>query len=155
MRIGRRSGWRVGAGVGLAISAACADAPAEEAQVEGELVSIQELLDSAWLVEEIEDRGSAEGVRSTLGFRVQTIYGSGGCNRFTGKAGEREGVLEVGPLASTRRMCEPPAMDQEQSYLSALGRVARFRLDRGRGLLFGLDAAGAPLLRLARLEGQA
>jgi len=155
MRIGRGSRWLVGAGVGLAISAACVDAPAEEARVEGELVSLEELADSAWLVEEIQGRGTAEGVRSTLGFRGMTVYGSGGCNRFVGKAGEREGVLELGALASTRRMCEPPAMDQEQSYLATLDRVARFRLDRGRGLLFGLDAAGASLLRLARLEGEA
>ena len=102
-------------------------------------LSLDELADSAWLVDEIQGRPGAEGVRSTLGFQGMTVYGSAGCNRYVAKAGQREGVLELGAVATTRRMCEPPAMEQEQGYLAALDRVAHFRLAPGGDRLVAVN----------------
>lgn len=51
-----------------------------------------------------------------------TVSGSGGCNRFTGGYSVTDGVLQIGPLASTAMACETPAgvMEQEAAFVKAL-----------------------------------
>lgn len=50
------------------------------------------------------------------------LSGSGGCNRFTGGYSVTDGVLTIGPLASTAMACETPAgvMEQEAAFVTAL-----------------------------------
>jgi heat shock protein HslJ len=68
------------------------------------------------------------------------VSGSGGCNRVAG-AFELDGEkLRFGDLASTMMACER-GMEQEQRFLQALQRVARYRIGGTRLEL--LDAQGA------------
>ena len=63
------------------------------------------------------------GTDLTVNFGADgTVSGSGGCNQFTGGYTVTDGVLQVGPLASTMMACETPAgtMEQEAAFLKAL-----------------------------------
>ena len=76
-----------------------------------------------------------------------TVGGSTGCNRFTSTYTLDGDSLELGQIASTRMACPPPADRVERSYLTALARVAGWRMD-GEELVL-TDADDADLLRYA------
>ena len=59
--------------------------------------------------------------------------------------------MSVGPLGSTRMMCAPPVMDQEQRFFQALEGARRLER-RGDELIF-FGEGDAATLRLARTEG--
>ncbi len=48
------------------------------------------------------------------------IAGDASCNRFGGACKIDGAKIEVGPLRSTRRACEPEVMQQESKFLSLL-----------------------------------
>ncbi len=48
------------------------------------------------------------------------IAGNASCNRFGGTCKIDGAKIEVGPLRSTRRACEPEVMQQEHKFLSLL-----------------------------------
>lgn len=79
--------------------------------------------------------------------------GSTGCNRFSGAYayGVRPD-LSFGPLATTRRACPGPLMEQESRFLDALARAKSYRLPGAELQL--LDAAGELLLVLAARESE-
>lgn len=70
--------------------------------------------------------------------------GSAGCNSFTGTydLGRNEGI-RFGPLATTRKACEPALMEQEQRYLALLAAVR------------GYSVYGDGSLSLISLDGRA
>jgi heat shock protein HslJ len=80
-------------------------------------------------------------------FADGTVSGSTGCNQFSGPYTVDGDSLELGQLAQTQMACAPPADRIEQSYVAALGRVARWRVD-GEELVLA-DADDAELLRYA------
>lgn len=80
-------------------------------------------------------------------FEDGTVSGSTGCNQLSGPYTVDGDSLELGQLAQTQMACAPPADRIEQSYVAALGRVARWRLD-GEELVLS-DADDAELLRYA------
>lgn len=89
--------------------------------------------------------------RSTISFGNEgRVYGSSGCNQFSGAAEIRGGVLDFGPLSTTRRACAPALMDQENRVLAALDAVELYRFN-GPSLLLAV-ASGAVVLRLSRLN---
>ena len=47
--------------------------------------------------------------------------------------------------------CTPAVMDQETKFLSALGEVRSWRIDRARRKLQLLDRRGRPVVILARM----
>lgn len=70
------------------------------------------------------------------------ISGSAGCNRYFGPYQSSGGSLKIGPLASSRMLCEPPAvMDQEHAFLAALEAATLYQFENGRLVL--RDASGA------------
>jgi heat shock protein HslJ len=75
------------------------------------------------------------------------IMGSGGCNTYTGPYTLSGRDLRIGPLASTRRACEPAILDQETRFLAALGRVTTF--DTSGPTVMLRDAGGAMQVVLA------
>jgi putative lipoprotein len=86
--------------------------------------------ETTWLAEAIGGEGITPGVQSTL--RVDPdgrASGSAACNRFTGSATLAGDEVRFGPLATTRRMCPPDVMDQEDRYLAALAAARRFVLE--------------------------
>jgi heat shock protein HslJ len=61
-----------------------------------------------------------------------TVYGSTGCNRFSGPWSLIGEMLAVGPMATTRMACPGRIMDQEAAFLRALERVTGYRRDGDR-----------------------
>jgi heat shock protein HslJ len=57
------------------------------------------------------------------------IAGDGSCNRFGGSCKIEGDKIEVGPLRSTRRACEPDIMQQEHRFLALLGAATKWAMD--------------------------
>lgn len=104
-----------------------------------------------WLVEDIAGHGVIDRSRSTISFSDEgRVYGSSGCNQFSGAAEIRGRTLDFGPLSTTRRACAEALMDQEHRVLAALDAVERYRV-QGTSLVLA-DASGSVVLRLSRLN---
>jgi heat shock protein HslJ len=73
-----------------------------------------------------------------------------GCNRFTTGVTQSGPLLSFGMLASTRRMCPPAIMDQEQRYSAVLQKTRGSLIEET--YLYLLDQRGAKLARLSRME---
>ena len=60
-----------------------------------------------------------------------TLSGSAGCNNYTAGYTVDGDAIQIGPAASTRKMCAEPegVMEQEQEYLAALETAATYRID--------------------------
>ena len=55
------------------------------------------------------------------------VSGSAGCNSFFGGYTAADGAIEIGPLASTRKLCaEDGVMEQEAAYLTALENATTY-----------------------------
>jgi heat shock protein HslJ len=67
-----------------------------------------------------------EGTRITASFGPGgQVSGSAGCNRYTGAYTRTGDRLAIGPLATTRMLCDPPAvMEQERAFVSAMQAAA-------------------------------
>ncbi|MEX1108170.1 MAG: META domain-containing protein [Dongiaceae bacterium] len=122
--------------------------PVEGGRVATDPAAVYEV---SWVLEDIEGIGPIEGTDVSLRFNpLGTLSGHAGCNRVSGNAELGDGVVKIGPLASTKMACADPITDQELRFLDALTRAQVWRLDGG---LLYLDAAdGAPLLRFAAAE---
>ncbi|HSC85179.1 MAG TPA: META domain-containing protein [Pseudomonas sp.] len=69
-------------------------------------------------------------------------YGNAGCNHWFASYTLADDKLSFGPTGSTRKMCAPALMEQEQRFLQALGTVQRW------------DVSGIEQLRLWPAEGK-
>jgi heat shock protein HslJ len=78
------------------------------------------------------------------------VGGNGGCNGFGGPVVIKGEVIQIGPLATTRKMCAGTEMGIERQFFADLDKVRKARLLAGHLEL--LDGAGAVLLRLNRAE---
>ena len=108
------------------------------------------LVGSRWLAEDIGGVGVVDRAQSRLEVLAQgRIAGNSGCNSFTGAGVLSNGAVKVGALAATRKACPPAIMDQEQRFLAALGKAARFETTASGGLILR-DSSGAALVRFTR-----
>ena len=57
------------------------------------------------------------------------IFGSGGCNNYTGSYTIINNQLQISPLASTFKMCPPAVMNQETIFFQALGEAKTIKRD--------------------------
>ena len=103
------------------------------------------LTGTPWRIVEVTGKLAPAGARIT--FERGTISGAAGCNRFFGSLAVTSTDLRIGPLASTKMYCAG-RMDAEQAVMAALARVKT--ASRTGEVVELRDAAGAPLLRLAR-----
>ena len=109
------------------------------------------LVGSRWLAEDIGGARVNERVQSRLEVLAEgRIAGHSGCNSFTGAGVLSNGAVRVGALATTRKACPPAIMDQEQRFLTALGKAVRYETTSSGGLILR-DSGGAALLRFARM----
>ena len=110
--------------------------------------------DVDWRAETIAGRPAIGTEPPTLRFGADgRVGGNTGCNALTGSVEIDPPALRFGPLATTRRACEPPLMEQEQRFSVALGEVRRFEQE-GRTLVLR-DAAGVAVMRLSRGDATA
>jgi heat shock protein HslJ len=83
--------------------------------------------------------------RPTAAFADGRIFGTSGCNRYTGGYTFDDGSFTLGVLATTRMACPPPADEIERSFLAALERVTGARLHDAE-LVLELDDDAEPLV---------
>ena len=112
------------------------------------------LAGSAWVAEEIDGHGVLAGVRSTLVFQsAERAVGAAGCNHWFASLQLSGTALRFEHAGATRMACEPPAMEQESRFLSALEAVRSYRLEGTT--LWLLDESQAERLRLTRTTADA
>jgi heat shock protein HslJ len=75
-------------------------------------------------------------------------FGTGGCNRFSGRYTLEGARLVFAPLAASRMACAGPLGEREDQFLRALGEVRGWRIERHQLVL--TNEAGAALLRFSR-----
>lgn len=94
-------------------------------------------------------RSRVGGVKQTVTFDERTgqVYGSAGCNRFTGSYSVSGTRIEVSPLAVTMMACPEPQMKAEQVFLKRLQGATSFTL--GADTLTLKAPAGSIRLRAA------
>ena len=81
------------------------------------------------------------------------VAGAAGCNNYNGTYVVSENELSVGPLATTRKACAQPIMQQEQAYLDALQAARTYQIatdgklkityGEGSVLMYGAPPASA------------
>ena len=70
----------------------------------------------------------AEGTSATATFAGGTVSGNAGCNTYNGSFTVDGGAIDIGPLATTKMACPPPASDIEAAYLPALDAVGSWEI---------------------------
>ncbi len=84
---------------------------------------------SAWQVKTFAGQTPLADHAITFEFDNEgNIGGDGSCNRFGGSCSIDGSKIEVGPLRSTRRACEPEIMQQEQKFLALLAAVTAWSI---------------------------
>ncbi|WP_439134351.1 META domain-containing protein [Pseudomaricurvus sp.] len=107
----------------------------------------------SWHVDYIEGRGVVDYSPAHYQFADDmTVSGNASCNRFTGSYQLENGVIRLGELATTRKMCPPALMEQEDRFLAALKRAHHWKTDNG--LMYLYDADDVELFRGAAWEGK-
>ena len=104
-----------------------------------------------WVLVEIDGDAVADRVQSTLRFQGNDrIAGWGGCNRYFANFRSGRNNFNVGPIGSTRRICPPVVMAQEERFFNALQKSSSIRME-GDLLVIESEATGQPL-KFARLK---
>ncbi|MER2536312.1 MAG: META domain-containing protein [Rhizobiaceae bacterium] len=107
----------------------------------------------SWLAEDIEGGGVIDRLKTVLELSDDgTVGGTGGCNRFGGRADISGQRIVFKPLAATSMACVPAAMNQEGKFFEALGKVASWRVDAPRRKLVLMDAGEKALVVLSRMD---
>ena len=71
------------------------------------------------------------------------VSGSAGCNNYRASFETSAETINIGPAASTRKLCPEPEgiMDQEALYLAALEMAATYEIDGSRLDMYDVDGA--------------
>jgi heat shock protein HslJ len=105
-----------------------------------------------WLAEDIRGGGVIDRLQTVLEIVDDgSIFGTGGCNRMSGKAAISGGRIAFGAIAATKMACAPAAMDQEMKFFAALQDVRAWRVDPARQKLALLDEGGNVVLVFSRI----
>ena len=138
---------RNGRGLALALVVAALGAGVP-AQAQG---GSEPLAGTSWRLVELNGQRVAPGGEAlTLQFAADgsSVSGYGGCNQFSGPYTQNGASLQLGPLASTRRACEDPALNtQETAYFQALESTTRYSIERGHLVLYSGDQVVARFVR--------
>ena len=103
-----------------------------------------ELAGTSWILVDFEtDIGVIPALTeaaATLDFSVESeregrLSGSSGCNRYFASYSLTDDHLRIGPLGSTRMMCDPDRMAQEDRFLQALATAGPCELSNGELLI--------------------
>ena len=84
-----------------------------------------------------------------LEFTRDKLAGKAACNRFFATFAERDGVLQVGPIGATRKLCQGK-MELERATLAALARARSTARDGERLVL--LADGGVAVLALEAMK---
>jgi putative lipoprotein len=123
----------------LLASAGCAPGDGAPSSGTPANLSLATLAGATWTLVSLGGQPLPQGTRSpTAVFDGVRLSGLGGCNRYTGQVQDRgPGAITVGPMASTKMACPPPAMEVESRYFAILGQVTQYRVAGSRLVLSG------------------
>lgn len=92
-------------------------------------------LTARWIAVELNGK-PVEGL--TLDYTTDKVSGTGGCNRFNGPITIEDDAVQIGPLASTKMMCEGKS-EIEAQYFTALEAARSFVVEDDTLTLKGED----------------
>jgi len=99
----------------------------------------------SYRVEWIGERPLIDRSHLTITFAADgRAHGHAGCNHWFAGYHQQGEALRFEPVGSTRKMCAPALMEQEQRFLAAIGQVQRWDFN-GIGQLQLWPAAGKPI----------
>jgi heat shock protein HslJ len=108
---------------------------------------VADLEGTSWVAESIAGEPVAEGFESTISFGAdEQVTGNTGCNGYFGSWATDGEMILFGHLGATMMMCPEEQMDQEESFMEALGSAERFEVREGKLYIF--SAGGDPPLVL-------
>jgi heat shock protein HslJ len=101
-------------------------------------------LTASWAAVELNGK-PVEGL--TLDYTTDKVSGTGGCNRFSGPISIEDDAIQIGPLATTKMLCEGKA-EIESQYFAALEAARSFVIDDG--MLFIKTDGGKVILKFKK-----
>jgi heat shock protein HslJ len=114
-------------------------------------MGVEDFQNTDWALEEIDGNPVIDRVQSTIRFQAnERIVGWGGCNRYSANFSSGFKYFKVGPITSTRRVCPPVVMEQEERFFTALQKSRSIRME-GAYLLIDSEATAKPL-KFGRLK---
>lgn len=118
-----------------AVTACNAHAPSE-GNIVGNTGSQPGLTGTNWRVSDLNGVGVVDNSKTSILFTSDgQVSGTAGCNLFSGTYSTRNGTLNFGPLAVTRRACVPALGDQENKFLDLMSKVEHYEIDASGNLL--------------------
>jgi heat shock protein HslJ len=87
---------------------------------------------TAWSLVALPGSEIAPNPRVTVQFDAGRVFGSDGCNSYSGTYTVTGGKLELSPLASTQMACAPEVMELARAFTSALTGARSYRVADGR-----------------------
>jgi putative lipoprotein len=114
-------------------------------------MNVAEFRGTDWVLKEIDGDAVLDRVQSTIRFQGNDrIAGWGGCNRYFANLRSGRDFFRLGPIGSTRRICPPVVMQQEERFFNALQKSRSIRME-GDQLVIDSEATREPL-RFGRLK---
>lgn len=118
------------------------------------LAEKNERLAGLWRVEDIDQGGLIDFSMVTMQVTGNnTISGSTGCNRYSGKLSSLEGGFSVSKVITSRRACATAVSMQEQRFINALNQASSYSIEKNTWLTIK-DASGNSILRLIEMPVQ-
>jgi putative lipoprotein len=138
MSASRRAGLAVALCL-LVASTGCASREGAPSSAPPANLSLATLTGVTWTLVSLGGQPLPEGTRPpTAIFDGARLAGFGGCNRYTGQVQDTgPGAITIGPVASTKMACPPPAMEVEGRYFAILVPVTHYRVAGSRLVLSG------------------
>jgi len=116
---------------------------AQDSDVPFELVGV-------WTVQSFDGTEAHSDAPMSIEFEASgTITGSAGCNSMFGPLREEAGGIRLGPLAVSRKACEPDILRLEQSFLKTVGAVKGYRTEANDQVLVLTDGGTTDLIILS------
>jgi len=113
--------------------------------------SVPETLPGSWLVNSINDKAVIAKSMVQLKFTPKNMLsGYASCNNISSSYSSQKNAINIGPIATTRKMCLPALMIQEAMLLQALSKVRRFQLNNDQLSMF--DQQGDLQLKAKRTK---
>lgn len=110
--------------------------------------SAEGLHGTSWSLTSWSGQANSSVLRNvSLQFEANGISGEGPCNVYNASFTLQSGAFRVGPIASTKRGCEPQRMQLERAWLDALGKLDQLTLEGSNMVLSGDDGTRLEFVR--------
>jgi heat shock protein HslJ len=112
-------------------------------------ISADDLSGTSWTLLELGDGNPVlADSQVTINFQDGTLSGSGGCNSYTSSfslGDPNPFIMTIEPIASTKKACPNPILDQETAYFTALENISLWGYRFGQLVLAYADGEDSGL----------